>query len=82
MRAILVRIGIDQAYGGWNAPVDSTTGQFVYVLIPDGATKEHTLGSVRRYGEMQGPFHRSSCPATLGFLALAGVPPLLVWHFN
>jgi len=37
MRATLVRIGIDQAYGGWNAPVDPATNEFVYVPIPEGA---------------------------------------------
>lgn len=35
-RATLVRIGIDQAYGGWNAPVDPVTNEFVYVPIPEG----------------------------------------------
>ncbi len=37
MRATLVRIGIDQTYGGWNAPVDPATNEFVYVPIPEGA---------------------------------------------
>jgi hypothetical protein len=37
MRATLVRVGIDQAYGGWNAPVDPATNKFVYVPIPEGA---------------------------------------------
>ncbi|MEM9882612.1 MAG: hypothetical protein AAF800_06825 [Planctomycetota bacterium] len=36
MQAILVRIGVDQAYGGWNAPIDPTSGDFVYVPIPEG----------------------------------------------
>lgn len=39
MRAFLVRIGVDQAYGAWNAPVDPATGEFVYVPIPDGSTR-------------------------------------------
>ena len=37
MRAALVRVGIDQAYGAWNAPVDPKSGEFVYVPIPEGA---------------------------------------------
>jgi hypothetical protein len=37
MRAALVRVGIDLAFGGWNAPVDPQTGEFVYVPIPEGA---------------------------------------------
>jgi hypothetical protein len=36
MRATLVRIGIDQAYGAWNAPMDPETNDFVYVPIPEG----------------------------------------------
>jgi hypothetical protein len=35
MRAFLVRVGVDQAYGGWNAPVDPDTNEFVYVSIPE-----------------------------------------------
>ena len=41
MKAYLVRIGIDQAYGGWNAPVDPLTGEFVYVPIPESETEFH-----------------------------------------
>ncbi len=35
MRAHLVRVGVDQAYGGWNAPMDPETNEFVYVPIPE-----------------------------------------------
>ncbi|MGE5243605.1 MAG: hypothetical protein ACM3SQ_05205 [Betaproteobacteria bacterium] len=35
MRAYLVRIGIDQAFGGWNSPVSTDTNDFVYVPIPE-----------------------------------------------
>ena len=35
MQAFLVRIGVDQAYGRWNGPVDPDTNQFVYVSIPE-----------------------------------------------
>ena len=35
MRAFLVRVGIDQAFGGWNSPVDPRTNEFVYVPIPE-----------------------------------------------
>ncbi len=37
MKAVLVRAGIDQAFGGWNAPVDPVTHEFVYVPIPEDA---------------------------------------------
>lgn len=58
MRAILVRIGIDHAYGEWNAPVDPDTGDFVFVPIPDGAAKRHAHDKQRRYDEMQAPLSR------------------------
>ena len=31
-----MRVGIDQTFGHWNAPVDPATGEFAYVPIPDG----------------------------------------------
>jgi hypothetical protein len=39
MRAALVRVGIDLTAGGWNAPVDPATNEFVYVPIPEGAER-------------------------------------------
>ncbi len=35
VHAYLVRVGIDQAYGHWNGPVDPETNEFVYVPIPE-----------------------------------------------
>src|SRR4051794_27452947 len=35
MRAYLVRIGVDQAFGGWNAPMNPDTNEFVFVPIPE-----------------------------------------------
>lgn len=35
MRGVLIRVGVDQAFGHWNAPVDPVTNEFVYVAIPD-----------------------------------------------
>ncbi|MCA9680363.1 MAG: hypothetical protein KC464_35365 [Myxococcales bacterium] len=35
MRAVLVRVGVDQAFGHWNGPVDPETHEFVYVPIPE-----------------------------------------------
>lgn len=39
MRGLLVRVAADLSKGGgcWNGPVDSKTGQFVYVAIPENA---------------------------------------------
>ena len=31
----MIRVGVDQTYGHWNAPVDPSTNEFVYVPIPD-----------------------------------------------
>ena len=55
MKAILVRIGVDHAYGAWNAPVEPRTGQFVFVPIPDGARKECSPGHARGYDEIIAP---------------------------
>jgi hypothetical protein len=59
MKGLLVRVGVDQAYGGWNAPVDAE-GRFVYVPIPEAAGTcfhpglerkyEEVLPALRRYG--------------------------------
>ncbi|OFW01122.1 MAG: hypothetical protein A3I61_19355 [Acidobacteria bacterium RIFCSPLOWO2_02_FULL_68_18] len=35
MRGYLIRIGVDQAFGGWNAPMNPETNEFVYVPIPE-----------------------------------------------
>jgi hypothetical protein len=51
MKALLVRIGVDQAYGGWNAPVDAE-GRFVYVPIPEKAGTSFHPGLERRYAEV------------------------------
>src|SRR5262245_26299230 len=51
MKALLVRIGVDQAYGSWNAPVD-TDGRFVYVPIPEKRDTLFHPGLARHYGEV------------------------------
>jgi hypothetical protein len=40
VKGLLVRVAADQSEGGgnWNGPVDSETGEFVYVSIPDDST--------------------------------------------
>jgi hypothetical protein len=57
MKALLVRIGVDQAYGGWNAPVDFE-GRFVYVPIPEKRGTPFHPGLERRYGEILPALHR------------------------
>lgn len=51
MRAILVRIGVDNAFGKWNAPVDPVTGEFVYVPIPESTKTVFRDGMARKYDE-------------------------------
>jgi hypothetical protein len=51
MKGLLVRIGVDQAYGGWNAPVDAD-GRFVYVPIPESLGAAFQPGLERRFGEV------------------------------
>jgi hypothetical protein len=57
MRGILVRIGLDRSYGGWNAPVDHATGRFCYVPIPE-SKDEFRPGLRRSYAETRSPVHR------------------------
>ena len=57
MKALLIRIGIDQAYGGWNAPVDAN-GHFVYVPIPERRDTRFHPGLERHYGEVLPALHR------------------------
>jgi hypothetical protein len=49
MRATLVRVGIDQTFGGWNAPVDPATDEFVYVPIPEGAGRRQRAALATTY---------------------------------
>lgn len=50
MRAYLIRIGVDQAYGGWNAPMDPRTREFVWVPIPE--TRPMRVELKRTYAEI------------------------------
>ncbi len=52
MKGILVRIGVDQAYGAWNAPVNKD-GKFVYVPIPEGDRAKFHPGHERRFAEIE-----------------------------
>lgn len=49
MTALLVRVGADQSTGGgsWNGPVDSETGEFAYMPIPENG--EVHVGLERLY---------------------------------
>lgn len=53
MNGLLVRVGIDQTFGGWNAPVDPETGRFAYVTIPEEPDAVRPK-LARRYDEYTG----------------------------
>jgi hypothetical protein len=57
MKALLVRIGVDQAFGGWNAPVDSE-GNFIFVPIPEKMGTAFHGGLERHYDEVTPSLHR------------------------
>ena len=65
MKALLVRIGVDTAYGGWNAPVDAD-GRFVYVPIPEERGTAFHPGLERRYGEVLPALERFSADHDCG----------------
>ncbi len=49
MKALLVRVGIDSAFGNWNAPIDPQSREFVYLPIPEVMPSHKHLE--RRYTE-------------------------------
>jgi hypothetical protein len=49
MKGLLVRVGVDSTSGYWNAPVNSRTGRFAYVPIPE--EEESRRGYGRPYSE-------------------------------
>ena len=55
MNAILVRVGIDQKYGRWNAPMDPKTRRFVFVPIWDSESKVYLPNHARSYDEILQP---------------------------
>jgi len=50
MKAVLVRVGVDQTYGRWNGPVDTDSRQFVYVPIPESQRQPNNCS--RAYKEL------------------------------
>jgi hypothetical protein len=64
VKAYLVRIGVDQAFGEWNAPVDPATCEFVYVPIPESIDKFHP-GVRRGFVEVMPSLYRFCEPRHL-----------------
>lgn len=56
MKALLVRVGVDSTYGRWNAPMDLSTGEFIYVPIPEKRERIRH-GCERPYDEVRSPLH-------------------------
>lgn len=52
MDGLLIRVGIDQAYGGWNAPVDTASDCFVYVPIPEASHVRFQPSLKRSFSEV------------------------------
>jgi hypothetical protein len=52
MKGLLVRVGVDNTYGHWNAPVDEATGRFMYVPIPERVGLPFHPNLERRYDEV------------------------------
>ena len=57
MRGILLRVGIDQAFGGCHAPVDPDTREFVYLPIPEDL-KRFKPGVETTYDDFISPMKR------------------------
>ena len=73
MKGILIRVGIDSTAGEWNAPVNPSSGSFVYVPIPEQMTLTRNE-PIRRYNELISslehcssrlPFHLMDLPMHL-----------------
>ncbi len=45
MQGLLIRVGIDQEYGHWNAPVDPDTNEFVFFPIPTDAPQNPEIAT-------------------------------------
>jgi hypothetical protein len=73
--ALLVRVGIDQAFGGWNAPADPETGEFVYVPIPEGEKARFHPGCERRFEEAMPALEDFASPRGLGLISDLKMPP-------
>lgn len=52
MHTYLVRIGVHQAYGGWNASMHMSTNEFVYVPIAE--SRPMSPGLVTPFARLRG----------------------------
>ncbi len=78
MQAVLIRIGVDHSYGGWNAPADPDTGQFVYVPIPEKAGTAFHPQCDRPYRLLEPALQRFAEDAQADLFADLGCPDELL----
>ncbi len=78
MRGILVRTGADQSYGGWNGPVDPSSGEFVYVPIPEADHVTFQPRCDRRYTEIEPALHNFAESVDQDVFEDLGCPPELL----
>lgn len=78
MQAILVRIGVDHSYGGWNSPANPETGEFVYVPIPESGGTTFHPGCNHRYEKMLPALKRFANNAGLDLFDDLRCPPKLL----
>src|ERR1700722_11717893 len=57
MNGLLVRVGVDSSCGNWLAPVNPSTGEFVYVPIPESRDSHPDLQ--RTYDEFVEPLRHT-----------------------
>jgi putative DNA base modification enzyme with NMAD domain len=78
MKAVLVRIGVDQAYGVWNAPADPDTEAFVYVPIPEKNGTRFHPGCKRPYSEVVPSLQQFAAGLKLDLFSDLKCPPELL----
>jgi hypothetical protein len=80
MKGLLIRIGVDHAYGCWNAPVDPTSNEFVYLPIPEriGTTFHPDLEC--RYSEFMPAVEKFCMDRGVSAQDDLGFPPALMNH--
>lgn len=56
IKGLLMRVGIDQTFGGYNAPINPSTNDYMYIPIPQGSD-DFKLGMRTSYDDLQPYFH-------------------------
>jgi len=79
MKGLLVRIGVDQSYGHWNAPVDGDR-RFVYVPIPEKIGTPFHPGLDRHFGEILPALNRFCTLHNCDLLKDLSFPNRLLYH--